>query len=138
MMVMVRTILKKDSHPIGLTLHLMISTTSTLPISTEILQSSLSSPGLLNVNLNPKFHPIDLATMAQSISPSISMIGSAMKSRRSWTNIIMKRRPTTSPIETGWSKSMNKIMEMRILLRTLNLILTITIQWTHVLCRTQK
>ena len=37
---MMGAMLRKDSHLMGLTLHLMISTTSTPPISTGILMSS--------------------------------------------------------------------------------------------------
>ena len=52
-------------------------------------------------------------------------------------NTIMKRRPILSPLTIGWPKSMNKIMEMRIFLRTLNQILTITRLKTDIPCKIQ-
>ena len=136
--VMTRIILKKDSLPMGLTLHLMISTN---------IHNT-------NFNRNPQVMSIIPRTPKGKPKPKIAfnkpryngpvyltkyiydMLTEEVKKELDKYN--KEKKANDKPNSKRMAKSMNKTMGKRNLLITLNLMLTITILRNHILCKTQK
>ena len=99
---------------------MMICIMSIVQILKELHMSSHSFPGNPMENQKPiRVYLLNLGTIDLSISASIFTTCSLKTSRRSWTNIVAKRKkPNRSLTTPEWSKSMNKSMKRQMMTLT--------------------